>query len=308
MRCVNCRPFKNGQGYFFSYYNSDKRSVALDLKEEADRAKLVELLREADVLIQNLKEGAFARMGFPHENLAEINPRLVRCDISGFGQDSIYDGRPAVDSIVQAMSGIMTANQVGGIPMKTGISFVDLQVAILACGATLAALEQRDQSGKGTNVDLAMHDIASWSTQTTWNGAPLPPPSLILACSDGKAIALCSRDELTGAISDLSPNDSSDAHFDFAGKCADAVRLLESAGYPAAQLNTVADALKHPQTVARKLHFELSDPVGGTWPAVRVPIHLSETQPVMRSVIGPIDHDAQSIFESRNRTEEVLAQ
>ncbi|MEM7751713.1 MAG: CoA transferase, partial [Pseudomonadota bacterium] len=86
-------PLQNGQGYFFSYYNTGKKAVALDLKQQGDRAQLTQLLAGADVLIQNLKEGAFARMGFTNDVMANINPRLVRCDISGFGQDSLYSGR-----------------------------------------------------------------------------------------------------------------------------------------------------------------------------------------------------------------------
>ena len=252
-------PLQNGQSYFFSYYNTDKKSVALDLKIKTDRHKLTSLLRDADVLIQNLKEGAFARMGFSRKSLSEINPRLVRCDISGFGQDSIYEGRPAVDSIVQAMSGIMTANQVGGIPMKTGISFVDLQVAILAFGASLAGLEQRDKTGQGVDIDLAMQDIASWSTQTIWNGAQPPPPSLVVACSDGMVIALCGQGRgiricfLTceGYRKATMPTLSG------RGACADAVALLLGAGRAAARLNTVADALHHPQTSGARPAFHV---------------------------------------------------
>ena len=85
-------PLQHGQGVFFSYYNTDKQAVSLDLKSQADRAQLAALLGTADVLVQNLKEGAFARMGFTLDHLAAINPRLVRCDISGFGSNSIYQG------------------------------------------------------------------------------------------------------------------------------------------------------------------------------------------------------------------------
>ncbi|MAI44396.1 MAG: hypothetical protein CBC34_000575 [Hyphomicrobiaceae bacterium TMED74] len=290
-------PLQNGQGYFFSYYNTGKRTVALDLKQQGDRAQLTNLLAGADVLIQNLKEGAFARMGFTNDVMADINPRLVRCDISGFGQDSLYSGRPAVDSVVQAMSGIMTANCAGNEPMKTGISFVDLEVAILSFGAVLAALERRDQTGKGVHLDLAMQDIASWSTQTFWNGAALPPASTVIDCQDGKVIALSDGDDCCKALGPLSAADGHDAHLRTDQTVTDVLTGLAAAELAAAPLNSVADTLNHPQTAARQLHSELLDPTGTVWPAIRVPVSLSATPVHATHVIGPVGHDAAALLD-----------
>lgn len=290
-------PLQNAQGYFFSYYNTDKKSVALDLKQEGDRAQLAKLLAGADVLIQNLKEGAFARMGFTRDVMAGINSRLVRCDISGFGQDSIYHGRPAVDSVVQAMSGIMTVNHTGDEPMKTGISFVDLQVAILSFGSVVAALERRDQIGEGVHLDLAMQDIANWSTQTFWNGAALPPAATVISCQDGHVIALGACDQCFAALGTGGDGDGVDAHLAIDEQRTEIVSRLVEQGIPAAPLNTVADALQHPQTVARELHGELQDPTGGVWPAIRVPIGLAATPVTSMHVIGPVGYDATAVFD-----------
>ncbi|MEM9355688.1 MAG: CoA transferase [Pseudomonadota bacterium] len=294
-------PLKNGQGYFFSYYNTGKRAVALDLKQQGDRAQLTKLLAGADVLIQNLKEGAFARMGFTIDVMADINPRLVRCDISGFGQDSLYSGRPAVDSVVQAMSGIMTVNSPGDEPMKTGISFVDLEVAILSFGAVIAALERRDQTGKGVHLDLAMQDIASWSTQTFWNGAALPPASTVIACQDGRVIALDHGESCSKALGILTAGDGIDANLETEKKLAEVLAGLASARVLAAPLHSVADCLNHPQTVARDLHGELSDPTGAVWPAMRVPVGLSATPAHATHVIGPVGYDAAELLDTSDQ-------
>lgn len=289
-------PLANGQGYFFSYYNTGKRSVALDLKQETDRRKLEHLLAGADVLIQNLKEGAFARLGFTRDVMAGINPQLVRCDISGFGQDSIYGGRPAVDSVVQAMSGIMTVNRIGDLPMKTGISFADLQVAILAFGAVMAALERRDQTGTGVHLDLAMQDIANWSTQTFWNGAAQPAASTVIRCADGAVIALAEPARCSALIVAAGKDGDADAHLVSEQPVATVIASLADAGIEAAPLNSIADALNHAQTAARELHGQLSDPVGGVWPAIRVPISLSATPMRSTHVVGPAGYDAAEVF------------
>src|SRR5690606_32171368 len=154
-------PAHDGQGYFFTYMNSDKRSIVLDLRREADAAHLRELITGADVLMENLKPGALARRGFPAQEIAAINPRLVYCAVSGFGHDSLYAGRPAYDSVIQAMSGVMDIVRSAGVPVKTGISIADLLGAEAALLGVLAALEHREVTGEGQFVDISMQDISA---------------------------------------------------------------------------------------------------------------------------------------------------
>jgi len=178
-------PLKGDRAVFFSFQNADKRSLVLDIANADDLDRLKTLIAGCDVLIENLRPGALARKGLTPEALHRLNPRLVACAISGFGVDSIYQGRPAFDTVVQAMSGLMDLNRAGQVPMKTGPSIADVMGAAFAATAILAALEDRRRSGLGQFIDLSMQDICAWATQIAWNGQALAQPPGVLADGEG---------------------------------------------------------------------------------------------------------------------------
>lgn len=164
-------PLREGTSHFFVISNGEKHSVALDLRDDGGKAALCAMLRDADVLVENLKPGSLASLGFGDDALAAINSRLVHCAISGFGSRSVYAGRPAFDTVIQAMSGMMDATRDGDLPLKSGISAADILGGQVAFVAILAALARREQDGRGATIDLSMQDIGAWSTQTLWNVA-----------------------------------------------------------------------------------------------------------------------------------------
>jgi crotonobetainyl-CoA:carnitine CoA-transferase CaiB-like acyl-CoA transferase len=178
-------PMKGDRAVFFSFQNADKRSLVLDIAEPSDLARLKALIAGCDVLIENMRPGALARKGLTPEALHRLNPRLIACAISGFGVDSIYDGRPAFDTVVQAMSGLMDLNRADGVPMKTGPSIADVMGAAFAATAVLAALEERQRSGLGQFIDLSMQDICAWATQIAWNGRSLAAPPALTKTGQG---------------------------------------------------------------------------------------------------------------------------
>lgn len=163
-------PARNGQGIFFTFQNADKQSLAIDMASPEGAASLKKLVSTADVLVENLRPGALARKGFGASELLTLNPRLVYCSISGFGADSLYEGRPAFDTVIQAMSGMMAITRIGDMPLKTGPSLADVMGAAFAVVSILGALEHRERSGSGQVIDLSMQDICAWATQTGWNG------------------------------------------------------------------------------------------------------------------------------------------
>jgi crotonobetainyl-CoA:carnitine CoA-transferase CaiB-like acyl-CoA transferase len=173
-------PTRNGQGVFFTFQNADKRSLVLDLDTPEGLATLRRLLAGADVLVENLRPGALARKALAAAQLQDINPRLVYCAISGFGADSVYPGRGAFDTVIQAMSGMMAINRIGAVPLKTGPSLADVMGAATGLLAVLAALHERDASGLGQAIDLSMQDICAWALQTGWNDAPLHLPGTVV--------------------------------------------------------------------------------------------------------------------------------
>jgi len=170
-------PARAGTSHFFKMTNGSKRSVALDLRGSAGRACFRDLLAHADVLVENMKPGSLANLGFDYDTMQSINPRLVYCAISGFGARSAYPGRPAFDMVVQAMSGIMEANGSGEQPLKVGASIADIAGAQTGLFAVIAALEQRERTGRGSMVDIAMQDIGAWLTQSLWSGLLRLPAS-----------------------------------------------------------------------------------------------------------------------------------
>jgi crotonobetainyl-CoA:carnitine CoA-transferase CaiB-like acyl-CoA transferase len=178
-------PMKGDRAVFFSFQNADKRSLVLDIADPSDLERLKAVIGSCDVLIENMRPGALARKGLTPEALNRLNPRLVACSISGFGLDSIYQGRPAFDTVVQAMSGLMDLNRAAGVPMKTGPSIADVMGAAFAATAILAALEERQRSGLGQFIDLSMQDICAWSTQIAWNGRGLDAPPEVTRTAQG---------------------------------------------------------------------------------------------------------------------------
>jgi crotonobetainyl-CoA:carnitine CoA-transferase CaiB-like acyl-CoA transferase len=276
-------PLQCGQGYFFTYTNADKRSLVLDLQREADTAVLRDLIRTADVLIENLKPGALARRGFSPEAVAALNAALITCSISGFGAHSLYAGRPAYDSVVQAMSGLMDVVRSGGIPLKTGISTADLLGAEMGVLAVLAALAYRDRTGRGQYIDLSMQDITAWLTQTAWNDAGASPPCVI-ACRDGHVLV----DGPPAPIDAF----ARDAHH--LTKREVAARLAER-NIPAAPVLTVHEMLAEPRTSVRELWFHATEN-SPTWPLLASPLRLTATPSVVRKPMPALGRDTDAIL------------
>lgn len=154
-------PFIDGRSTYFARVNRGKESVALDLRQEADRAVLLGLADRADVLIENFRPGVMDRLGLGWAALHARNPRLVYASVSGFGQTGPWRERPAYDTVVQAAAGLFAVTgEPAGEPVKMGTSIADLTAGLYAFGAVLAALRGRDATGRGAQVDVAMFDAA----------------------------------------------------------------------------------------------------------------------------------------------------
>ncbi len=152
-------PFLNGESAYFLSVNRNKRSCAVDLKSQAGKDLVLRLATVADVIIENFRPGTMERLGLSYEVLSKVNDRLVFCSISGFGRTGPDAHRPGYDLIVQGESGIMDiTGDPDGPPMKVGTSIADLVTGLYASQAVLAALRQRDRTGKGGRIDVAMLD------------------------------------------------------------------------------------------------------------------------------------------------------
>jgi formyl-CoA transferase len=153
----------NGQSSHFIWLNRGKQSVVLDLAQPRDRERLEALIASADVLVQNLKPGAFARLGFAIERLRRDHPSLICCSISGYGDEGPLAQRKAYDLLVQAESGLASITGGPEAPARVGISIVDISTGATAHAAILEALIARGRSGQGCDIRISMFDVmADW--------------------------------------------------------------------------------------------------------------------------------------------------
>ena len=146
---------------YFHACNRGKRSVTVDFRTVEGQATVHDLVREADVLIENFKVGGLAKYGLDYASLRAVNPRLIYCSITGFGQTGPYAERAGYDYIIQGMSGLMSVTgDPDGQPQKAGVAVTDIFTGVYAATAILAALHQRAQTGEGQQIDMALLDVA----------------------------------------------------------------------------------------------------------------------------------------------------
>ena len=149
---------------YFTACNRNKRSVTIDMAKSEGQALIRQMAASSDVLVENFKVGGLAKYGLDYESLKAINPRLIYCSITGFGQDGPYAQRAGYDLMIQAMSGMMSitgrADSVpGGGPLRVGVALTDLFTGVYACSAILAAIEVRHRTGEGQFIDMALLDV-----------------------------------------------------------------------------------------------------------------------------------------------------
>ncbi len=152
-------PFVRGLSTYFLSLNRGKKSVTLNLATDRGVAVFLELVKNADILVQNYTPGTMEKLGLSYEEVREHNPAIIYVAGSGFGQDGPYAQKPAFDVVIQAMGGIMSiTGEEGGPPVRPGASYGDIAAGLFLCVATLAALQERNVSGKGQLVDISMLD------------------------------------------------------------------------------------------------------------------------------------------------------
>lgn len=272
--------------------NADKRSIVLDLQMPSGMDVLKKLLRKAHVLIENSKPGTLAKFGLSSADLAEINPQLVHCAISGFGSESMYGDRPGFDTVIQAMSGFMTAVNPDGIPLKSGISTADLMGTEMAIVSILGALEFRDRTGRGQFIDLSMQDAACWVTSAVWNqDLKSIPRSAVVRCADGYVFSGVNEAQL---LKQLNNAGLTLAALSVQTRI-EVERQLLAMGLAAAPVNSVMEVSELPQTKARNIWFTMPAE-GRNWPMLGSPMRLQLTPPEIAGHGPCLNQDGPAIL------------
>ncbi len=299
---------------YFHGCNRGKKSITVDFRTEAGQQQVRDLVANADVLIENFKVGGLKKYGLDYDSLKTLNPRLIYCSITGFGQDGPYAHRAGYDYIIQGMSGLMSITGTpDGQPLRTGVAITDVFTGVYASTAILAALQQRQSSGTGQHIDMALLDVAVSVTANqamnylttgkapgrTGNIHPNLSPYQVFECSDGHIIIatgndgqyqrLCTLLGLEGLANapDFATNadrvqnrEKLETHLSMATKQwtkADLLNACEDQGVPAGPINNMQEVFDDPQVIHRGMKVELEGV-----PSVRSPFKFSDAELVLK--------------------------
>lgn len=314
----------------FLALNRNKRSISLNLKDEADREVLYALVKSADALVENARPGVAARLGIDYDTLAGINPRLVYASISGFGQTGPWAQRPGFDLIAQAMSGILSSNGFPGMePAKNSIAVADLGAGLFSAYAILSAIIGREKSGQGQYIDASLLEAALglsiWETTELWGTGKSPTPIgsanrmsapyQAVQASDGWFVIGAANQGLwLTFLKVLGRTELQDdpRYSTNAARVANRLALIEelaptfltrtreewidallAAGVPAAPILDYGEAVVSEQAVARDMVMQVPHPVEGEFKALGFPVKMRGTPQEVR-LPPPLlnEHDA----------------
>jgi crotonobetainyl-CoA:carnitine CoA-transferase CaiB-like acyl-CoA transferase len=296
-------------GYYHAC-NRGKRSVVADFTTSEGQAIVRDLVADADVLIENFKVGGLAKYGLDYAALSALNPQLVYCSITGFGQDGPYAARAGYDYIVQGMSGIMDlTGEPDGQPQKVGVAFADIMTGLYSVIAIQAALTQRERTGRGQQIDMALLDtmtgVLANQAMNWFLSGQTPPrvgnahmnvaPYAVFPTADGwfilavgndaqfrrfcTVMGLPDRPEWATNAGRLEHKPALFAAIEaLTGKWQrdDLLAALEAAGVPGGPINTVEQAFADPQVIARGMQIEVRREDGSVLPGLRTPIRFSD--------------------------------
>ena len=295
---------------YFHSCNRGKSSVIVDFRTDEGKAALIELVRDADILIENFKVGGLKKYGLDYESLAKVNPKLIYCSITGFGQTGPYAHRAGYDYIIQGMSGFMSiTGEPDGAPQRAGVAITDIFTGVYATSAILAALHMRARTGKGQHIDMSLLDSAvcvmanqalNYLTtgnppQRTGNYHPNLTPYQVFECRDGHIIIATGNDgqyqrlcdilglpEMASAPEYLKNANRVENREDMIAKLSARTVLMskgelltacEAKGVPAGPINSMDEVFADPQVVHRQLQVNLDG-----IPSVRSPFMFSDAE------------------------------
>ncbi|WP_018133071.1 CaiB/BaiF CoA transferase family protein [Effusibacillus pohliae] len=308
-------PFAGDQSAYYLTANRNKRAMTLNLKEAEARDILRTMVKSADVLIQNFRTGTMEKWGLGYDDLHALNPRLIYCSISGFGQSGPYKDLPGYDYVVQAMGGMMsiTGSEESG-PMKVGVAIADIATGLYCTIAILAALQERHRSGRGQQIDIALLDsqisllanvasnylVSGQIPKRYGNQHPNIVPYQTFRASDGEMVVAVGNDRQFQKLCEIidKPELAGDPAFrsnserlanrdrliemlqaEFLRKsCKEWQELCTSAGIPAGPIYNLQQLFDDPHVAARDMKIEMSHPTAGQIRLVGSPLKLSRSR------------------------------
>ena len=307
-------PFIGGQGAGFMAANRNKRSLALNLRDESGRQVFERLLERADVVVENFRPGVMERLGIGYERLSKLKPSLIYCSISGHGGTGPYKDRGGFDLIAQGMSGLMSITGVpDGVPVKVGVPITDISAGILAANGVLCAYIHAQKTGQGQLVDTSLLEAGIaytiWESSGYFADGEIPgplgsahrvfAPNQALRTSDGyinigaanqrtweQLCRAIGQEELIEDQRFKEPGDRKAREGELADLLEETFRgestaywleAFEKVGMVAGPINDISQVYEDPQVIAREMKVDLEDPDLGTLHNIGIPVKLSAT-------------------------------
>jgi crotonobetainyl-CoA:carnitine CoA-transferase CaiB-like acyl-CoA transferase len=319
---------------YFHCCNRGKRSLIADFSTPRGQEIVRRLAQRSDVLLENFKVGGLSKYGLDYPGLRALNPRLIYCSVTGFGQTGPYAQRAGYDFMIQAMGGIMDlTGEPDGPPQKTGVAFADIFTGTYGAIAVLAALAQRERTGQGQHIDMSLLDsmvgvLANQASSYLVSGAqprrmgnahPNIVPYQTFAVSDGYVVIAVGNDAQFGRMCEFLGVPELAAHPKFTTNAtrvahrdeligilsarlgsrtrAEVLSGMAERGIPAGPINSVADVFADPQVVHRQMRVDLPTFDGGTLPSVRTPIRFSGAELALRRASPRLGEHTAEILE-----------
>ena len=307
-------PFIGGISSYFLSINRGQKSITLDLRHERAGKIVFDLVKKVDILVENFRPGVMARLGFGYEVISRQNPKIIYASLSGFGQTGPYAAKPAFDMIAQGMGGTVSiTGEAGRPPVRVGFSIGDIGAALFTAVAILAALHEREKSGKGQWIDVAMVDsqlalcenayaryfATGEVPQPLGSRHPLMTPFQIFATKDGYMVLIAVREEewqkfcKMAGREDLRTDSRFQTHKDrianypeFEALMNDLLKtkttqgwldLLEPAGIMCGPVNNIAQVVEDPHIRQRGMVVEVEHPRVGKLKLIGTPMKFSRT-------------------------------
>ena len=307
---------KDGLSWYFAQFNRNKKSIVLDLYSEAGKADLARLLETADVLVENYRPDVLAKMGFSPERLRELNPRLIRASVNGYGSTGPYVDRPSFDFIAQAMSGFMSVNGLpDGDPMRAAPPMSDMIAGLYCAFGVVTALQARERTGRGQAVESSLTNglismMAYLSAEyfatgkipkRTGNNHPIAAPYGLFRATDGMVAVAPSNEifvhrflEVVGLLHLLEESrfltnadrmENRDALVEIINAVTETrsvdhwIEVINKGGCPCGRVMNLGEVFSDPQVLSQEMVLEVDHPGHGMVKMTGFPVKLSETPP-----------------------------
>ncbi|WP_144475751.1 CaiB/BaiF CoA-transferase family protein [Cytobacillus oceanisediminis] len=308
-------PFVDGESTYYMCANRNKRSITLNLKNQTGRKLLLQMVKDADVVLENFKTGTLHRMGLGYEELKKANPGIILCSVTGYGQTGPYSHEPGFDPVIQAIGGIMDVTGFSeGEPTRVGVPVIDIMTSQYVAISIISAVRLRDHTGEGQHIDISLLDVQLSSlanvsssylntgsiSKRIGNSHSYIVPYQVFQCKDRPLMVCAGNDRLYKKLCEVlghaewaeeekykTNNKRIENRQEltsliqdvFDQKTADEwFQLLSDAGVPAGPVNNIEQVFQHPQVIARETVEEVSHPTLGMVKMVKSPIRFSGLQ------------------------------